>query len=88
MLKCIFLVVFIIALFPASHALSANYAIGIYATPDSPDVEAAVRWIKENYQGRILSAKGVRRDGGKMIRVKLLTPEGVVKVVFVSPEGE
>ena len=88
MLKYIFLVVSIVVLFPASYALAEDYAIEIYVNPNNPDVEAAVRWVKDNYEGRILSAKGVRTDGGEMIRVKLLTPEGVVKVIFVSPGGE
>ena len=46
--------------------------------------EAAER-VQKRTGGRVLSAQAVREEGRDLYRIKLLTPQGEVRIVYVNP---
>lgn len=47
-------------------------------------LDAAVRQVKQQTGGRILSAETITRDGKKMHRIKVLLPDGTVRVMMIN----
>lgn len=60
--------------------------LGIAAEPVSAAMsrEQAVRMVKQQTDGRILSVDTVRRGDRIIYRIKVLTPEGHVRVIEVD----
>jgi uncharacterized membrane protein YkoI len=60
--------------------------LGIAAEPASAAMsrEQAVRMVKQQTDGRILSVDTVRRGDRIIYRIKVLTPEGHVRVIKVD----
>lgn len=50
-------------------------------------LDQAVKRIKSRNDVRVLSAEQVRSDGKPMYRIKVLTPDGRVKTIWVNPGG-
>lgn len=44
-------------------------------------LDAAVRQVKQQTGGRILSAETITRDGQRIHRIKVLLPDGTVRVM-------
>lgn len=65
-----------------SHAQDAGSEVQVVQA--DPVVDAAIKQVKETHKGRVLSAK--RAAGGK-VRVKLLTPKGLIKIIIVENNG-
>ena len=87
MLKNTLLAVLFLAVYTSSFAASYNSIDGINANKRDAEVQSAIRWVKKNYNGRVLSAKAVKGDAGRQVRVKLITPGGVVKIIVVTLGG-
>lgn len=49
-------------------------------------LETAVKQVKEQTGGRILTAETVIRDDRRVHRIKVLLPDGTVKVMLISAE--
>lgn len=47
-------------------------------------LDAAVRQVRQQTGGRILSAETITRDGKKMHRIKVLLPDGTVRVMMIN----
>ncbi|MGD8407609.1 MAG: hypothetical protein PVF21_03225 [Thiohalophilus sp.] len=47
-------------------------------------LDAAVRQVKQQTGGRILSAETITRNGKKMHRIKVLLPDGTVRVMMIN----
>ncbi|GJL82137.1 MAG: hypothetical protein DHS20C01_17710 [marine bacterium B5-7] len=61
---------------------------GTIADPDQA-VHQAISYVNSRYKGRVLSAKPVTsKQGVTRIRVKFLSKDGVVKILFFDPAGE
>ncbi len=59
------------------------------AGPDDRAVQQAITHINKRYQGRVLSAAPVKGAQGKQrIRVKFLSQDGVVRILFFDPPAE
>lgn len=52
-----------------------------------PTLDQAVKRIKERGDVKVLSAQRVSRDGKSMYRIKVLTPDGRVKYIWVDAGG-
>jgi len=50
-------------------------------------LEQAVKRVKKQSDVRVLSAERVRSEGRTMYRIKVLTPNGRVKHIWVDPAG-
>lgn len=57
------------------------------AQQDALSLEQAVKRVKEQSDVRVLSAERVRSEGRTMYRIKVLTPEGRVRHIWVDPAG-
>lgn len=58
------------------------------ADPDEA-VQRALTQIGKRYQGRVLSARPVESaQGGLRVRVKLLSKDGVIRIIVVDPAEE
>lgn len=55
--------------------------------PAADGLGRAVADIEQRTGGRVLSAERAERDGRPMYRIKLLTPDGHVKVIWRDAEG-
>ena len=51
-------------------------------------LEAAVRRVRKQTDGRILSARTVERDGKIIHRIKVLTSDNKVRIIRVRPEDK
>lgn len=49
-------------------------------------LDAAVKQVKQETGGRILTADTVTRNGNKVHRIKVLLPDGTVKVMYINAE--
>lgn len=49
-------------------------------------LEEAVAQVKEQTGGRILTAETVTKDGNKVHRIKVLLPDGTVKVMYINAD--
>jgi len=49
-------------------------------------LDAAVKQVKQQTGGRILTADTVTRNGNKVHRIKVLLPDGTVKVMYINAE--
>lgn len=49
-------------------------------------LDAAVRQVKQQTGGRILSAETVTRDGKRYHRIKVLLPDGTVRIMILSAQ--
>jgi len=61
-------------------ANAANAAPRLLAS-NGLSLDAAVRQVKQQTGGRILSAETVERNGNKVHRIKVLLPDGTVRVM-------
>lgn len=57
--------------------LSYYYAVSL---------DEAVAQVKEQTGGRILTAETVTKDGNKVHRIKVLLPDGTVKVMYINAD--
>lgn len=64
---------------PPAHALRAG-GQGQHVPLDS-----AVSRIREQQQGRVLSAETLRQNGREVHRIRVLTPDGRVRELHVDP---
>ncbi len=52
-------------------------------------VQRAINRINKRYQGRVLSARPVKvKQGPPRVRVKFLSKDGVIKILFVDPNED
>ncbi|BFI95072.1 MAG: hypothetical protein RSP_05820 [Rhodanobacter sp.] len=58
------------------------------ARPVDLSLGEAVTQVRQETQGQVLSAESMRRDRRTEYRVKVLTPQGHVKVVTISANTE
>jgi hypothetical protein len=58
---------------------------GVLAAPDTPMPADSVNRIERETGGRVLSAQRSLRGGREVNRIKLLTPEGRVRVMWDDP---
>jgi hypothetical protein len=49
-------------------------------------LDAAVKQVRQQTGGRILTADTVTRNGNKVHRIKVLLPDGTVKVMYINAE--
>ena len=49
-------------------------------------VQRAVNFINKKHKGQVLSAKPVQSSQGLKVRVKFLSEDGVIKILFVTPD--
>jgi hypothetical protein len=66
---------------------SALLAMAVALPAFAISLEDAARQAAAQYDAKVLSARTVNRGGQRVHEIKLLTRDGVVKVVHV-PEGE
>ena len=76
----------------ASHAQSftTEGAQGRWIVADAGkqgrvSLSEATEQVQKNTGGRVLSAQAVREEGRDLYRIKVLTPHGEVRVVYVNP---
>ena len=77
---------------PASHAQSFDTegAQGKWIVADSGkqarvSLDEAADRVQKNTGGRVLSAQAVREEGRDLYRIKILTRQGEVRIVYVNP---
>jgi hypothetical protein len=61
----------------------AEITPGLFAS-NGMSLDAAVRQVKQQTGGRILSAETITRNGKKMHRIKVLLPDGTVRVMMIN----
>lgn len=61
-------------------ATAANAAPRLLAS-NGMSLDAAVRQVKQQTGGRILSAETIERNGNRVHRIKVLLPDGTVRVM-------
>jgi hypothetical protein len=49
-------------------------------------LNTAVKQVKQQTGGRVLTAETVTRKGHKVHRIKVLLPDGTVKVMYINTE--
>lgn len=49
-------------------------------------LDTAVKQVKQQTGGRVLTAETVTRNGNKVHRIKVLLPDGTVKVMYINAE--
>lgn len=59
---------------------------GIQAERQSVTLDDAVNRVKNRTNGRVLTAETVTKKGRRMHRIKVLLPNGDVKVIFINAE--
>jgi len=56
----------------------------IYLAANAVSLEQAVKQTKKQTGGRILSAETTKRNGQRVHRIKVLLPDGTVRVKYVN----
>lgn len=70
----------------APAAFSAEYA-GLQLAAQARSLDEAVRQIRGNHKGRVLSALPERRNGKPGFRIRMLSPDGRVRTYWVESAG-
>ena len=66
---------------PLSNSSSAFYLAG-----KAVSLDQAVKQVKKQTGGRILSAETTRRNGQRVHRIKVLLPDGTVRVMYINAD--
>lgn len=59
---------------------------GTYSYGEELSLEAAVKQVKKDTQAKVLSADERQVGGKPMYRIKVISKQGVVKVIWVDPK--
>ena len=65
----------------------AGHTISVAQAPDI-SLDQAVEQVRRETGGRILSAETVRKNGRKVHRLKLLTPDHKVRIIHIEANGD
>mgnify|MGYP000154693336 FL=1 len=72
-----------------AFALSAGWASGVWANEPAITLKQALITAQTSTPGKVLDNELVNKNGSQVYRVKILTPKGVIKTVFVgATKGE
>jgi hypothetical protein len=74
----------LLCLAPLPVTANATEIIPGLMASNGMSLDAAVRQVKQQTGGRILSAETITRNGKKMHRIKVLLPDGTVRVMMIN----
>lgn len=77
---------------PAAHAQSfdmenapGKWLVADAGTQARVSLSEATERVQKRTGGRVLSAQTVHEEGRDLYRIKVLTPQGEVRIVYVNP---
>lgn len=62
----------------------SNSSSGLYLAANTVSLDQAVKQVKKQTGGRILSAETTQRRSQKVHRIKVLLPNGSVRVMYIN----
>ncbi len=70
-------------------ALSAGWVSGVWASEPAITLKQALKAAQTSTPGKVLGNELLDKNGSQVYSVKILTPKGVIKTVFVdATKGE
>ena len=79
---------FALSLLAPAAAWADRYSYPPHSGPRDGGLPASVRRVQRETGGEVLRAQPIERDGREVYRVKVLTPQGRIRVVEDSPQYE
>jgi uncharacterized membrane protein YkoI len=77
--------IFLLSLAGLPVQASADFHLLLVAA-NAISLNTAVKQVKQQTGGRVLTAETVTRKGNKVYRIKVLLPDGTVKVMYINAE--